>query len=129
MKIAGEDKWVGGPNTGVGVRYMEKVFTPVDSNFLEITNSTTTSLSNSASTTTITIQFTGQHFLTQIKTIGFGQLVWNKNIKKNELLIGIAYRLSYYHDDTKVLLDRNKAHTTHLPGVFIQNQINFNANN
>jgi outer membrane receptor for ferrienterochelin and colicins len=61
--------------------------------------------------------------------IGFGQLVWNKNIKKNELLIGIAYRLSYYHDDTKVLLDRNKAHTTHLPGVFIQNQINFNANN
>lgn len=63
------------------------------------------------------------------QTIGFGQLVWNKNIKKNELLIGIAYRLSYYHDDTKVLLDRNKAHTTHLPGVFIQNQINFNANN
>ena len=63
------------------------------------------------------------------QTIGFGQLVWNKNIKKNELLIGIAYRLSYYHDDTKVLLDRNKAHTTHLPGVFIQNQINFNPNN
>jgi len=63
------------------------------------------------------------------QTIGFGQLVWNKNIKKNELLIGIAYRLSYYHDDTKVLLDRNKANTTHLPGVFIQNQINFNANN
>ena len=63
------------------------------------------------------------------QTIGFGQLVWNKNIKKNELLIGIAYRLSYYHDDTKVLLDRNKAHTTDLPGVFIQNQINFNANN
>ena len=63
------------------------------------------------------------------QTIGFSQLVWNKNIKKNELLIGIAYRLSYYHDDTKVLLDRNKAHTTHLPGVFIQNQINFNANN
>ncbi len=63
------------------------------------------------------------------QTIGFGQLVWKKNIKKNELLIGIAYRLSYYHDDTKVLLDRNKAHTTDLPGVFIQNQINFNANN
>lgn len=63
------------------------------------------------------------------QTIGFGQLVWNKNIKNNELLMGIAYRLSYYQDDTKVLLDRNKASTTHLPGVFIQNQINFNSNN
>lgn len=63
------------------------------------------------------------------QTIGFGQLIWNKNIKKNELLLGISYRLTYYEDDTKVLLNLNKVSTNHLPGVFVQNQINFNPNN
>ena len=34
------------------------------------------------------------------QTIGFGQLVWNKNIKRHDILIGLAYRYTYYDDDT-----------------------------
>ena len=67
------------------------------------------------------------------QTIGFGQMIWNKNISNNDLLFGLAYRYSLYDDDTTAtfndLSSRNQASTTHLPGIFIQNQTQINANN
>ena len=67
------------------------------------------------------------------QTIGFGQMIWNKNISNNDLLFGLAYRYSLYDDDTTAtfndLSSRNQASTIHLPGIFIQNQTQINANN
>ena len=67
------------------------------------------------------------------QTIGFGQMIWNKNISNNDLLFGLAYRYSLYDDDTTAtfndLSSRNQASSTHLPGIFIQNQTQINANN
>ena len=67
------------------------------------------------------------------QTIGFGQMIWNKNISNNDLLFGLAYRYSLYDDDTTATFNdfssRNQASTIHLPGIFIQNQTQINANN
>ena len=67
------------------------------------------------------------------QTIGFGQIIWNKKIVNNELLLGLAYRYTRYDDDTTAtfndLSQQNQASITHLPGIFIQNQTQINANN
>tara|TARA_B100000767_G_scaffold70659_1_gene67273 strand:- start:2068 stop:4311 length:2244 start_codon:yes stop_codon:yes gene_type:complete len=67
------------------------------------------------------------------QTIGFGQLVWNKNIKRHDILIGLAYRYTYYDDDTTATFNDvsklNQETTTHLPGIFIQDEIKFNLKN
>ena len=67
------------------------------------------------------------------QTIGFGQFIWNKSIKKNDILVGLAYRYTYYDDDTTATFNNtlgiNKAEITHLPGVFIQNEIEFDQQN
>ena len=67
------------------------------------------------------------------QTIGFGQMVWNKNIAKQELLVGLAYRFTLYDDDTTATFNnfstQNLASITHLPGIFIQNQIQINPFN
>ena len=67
------------------------------------------------------------------QTIGFGQMIWNKKIAKNELLLGLAYRYTRYDDDTTATFNdlsfQNQAYITHLPGIFIQNQTQINANN
>ena len=67
------------------------------------------------------------------QTIGFGQMIWNKNIANNELLLGLAYRYTRYDDDTTATFNdlsfQNQASITHLPGIFIQNQTQINANN
>ena len=67
------------------------------------------------------------------QTIGFGQIIWNKKIVNNELLLGLAYRYTRYDDDTTAtfndLSQQNLASITHLPGILIQNQTQINANN
>lgn len=67
------------------------------------------------------------------QTIGFGQMMWNKKFKKNAFLLGIAYRYTYYDDDTTAtyneLLRKNSASVMHLPGIFFQNQFNINPKN
>ena len=67
------------------------------------------------------------------QTIGFGQMIWNKNISNNDLLFGLAYRYSLYDDDTTAtfndLSSRNQGSTIQLPGRFIQTQTQINANN
>ena len=66
--------------------------------------------------------------------IGFGQFTYNKQIrKKHDLLIGLAYRYTYYDDNTFATLNEkgnaNKAAITHLPGIFMQDEIALNNQN
>ena len=59
--------------------------------------------------------------------IGFGQLTWSKPLEKHDLLVGLAYRYTYYDDNTPATagtdLSFNQASITHLPGVFAQDEI------
>ena len=60
--------------------------------------------------------------------IAFGQLVYNKKIKKkHDLLFGIAYRYTTYDDNTFATSESdgetNKPSVIHLPGVFLQDEI------
>lgn len=66
--------------------------------------------------------------------IGFGQLTWNKALGRHDLLTGIAYRYTYYDDNTPATaashnMDLNRPTRTHLPGLFVQDEINLNENN
>ena len=66
--------------------------------------------------------------------IGFGQFVYNKQIKeKHDLLFGIAYRYTFYDDNTFATFEEdgitNKASITHLPGIFMQDEISLNKQN
>ena len=68
------------------------------------------------------------------QVIGFGQFVYNKQIaKKHDLLIGIAYRYTFYDDNTFATLSpdglTNKSSITHLPGIFLQDEIALNTQN
>ena len=60
-------------------------------------------------------------------------MIWNKNISNNDLMFGLAYRYALYDDDTTATFNdfssQNQVSTTHLPGIFIQNQTQINANN
>jgi outer membrane receptor for ferrienterochelin and colicins len=61
--------------------------------------------------------------------IAFGQLIYNKKIKKtHDLLFGIAYRYTTYDDNTFATSESdgvtNKPSIIHLPGVFIQDEMN-----
>lgn len=65
--------------------------------------------------------------------IGFGQLVWNKEVQAHDLTVGLAYRYTYYDDNTpataKLDSTTNDPSITHLPGAFVQDEITFNATN
>ena len=63
--------------------------------------------------------------------IGFGQFTWNKTIGAHDLLAGTAYRYTYYDDNTPATAgnDANQPSVTHLPGVFVQDEISLNATN
>lgn len=75
----------------------------------------------------------GKVLLKADQTIGFGQLVWNKNITKHELLLGLTYRFTHYDDNTTATFNnfsnQNMASITYLPGIFIQNQTQLNPYN
>ena len=60
--------------------------------------------------------------------IAFGQLIYNKKIKKeHDLLFGIAFRYTTYDDNTFATSESdgetNKPSVIHLPGVFLQDEI------
>jgi outer membrane receptor for ferrienterochelin and colicins len=60
--------------------------------------------------------------------VGFGQLVYNKQLgKKHDLLLGAAYRYTFYDDNTFATLNENGIENNpsviHLPGVFAQDEI------
>jgi outer membrane receptor for ferrienterochelin and colicins len=60
--------------------------------------------------------------------ISFGQLVYNKKLgEKHDLLLGVAYRYTFYDDNTFATLGdgglENNPSIIHLPGVFVQDEI------
>ena len=64
--------------------------------------------------------------------IGFGQLVYNKQLgKKHELLLGAAYRYTFYDDNTFATLNENGIENNpsiiHLPGIFAQDEISLST--
>ena len=66
--------------------------------------------------------------------IGFGQLTWNKELgEKHDLLVGAAYRYTYYDDNTPATADfqteTNQPSAIHLPGLFAQNEVKLNDRN
>lgn len=66
--------------------------------------------------------------------IGFGQFTWNTHIgRSHDLLIGAAYRYTYYDDNTFATAETdgvtNNPSITHLPGIFVQDEIGFDPNN
>lgn len=72
--------------------------------------------------------FYGTDAFDATQIITFGQFIYNKQLKENhDLLLGIAYRYTFYDDNTFATLavdgTTNKASITHLPGIFIQDEI------
>ncbi|WP_425638622.1 TonB-dependent receptor [Algoriphagus yeomjeoni] len=69
----------------------------------------------------------GTTIYTAEQYIGFGQLTWAKSVEKHSLLLGTAYRYTYYDDNTSatsdLLTDKNTPSVIHLPGVFLQDEI------
>ncbi|MFY0632041.1 MAG: TonB-dependent receptor [Flavobacteriaceae bacterium] len=60
--------------------------------------------------------------------IAFGQFIYNKQINKtHDFLLGVAYRYTSYDDNTFATFEEdgitNKPSITHLPGIFIQDEI------
>ena len=67
------------------------------------------------------------------QSIAFGQFIWNRTIKKHDLVIGAAYRFTFYDDNTTATFNEflgiNNEEITQIPGVFIQDEIQFNEQN
>lgn len=66
--------------------------------------------------------------------IGFGQLTWNREMGNHDVTSGLAYRYTYYDDNTSATAGfvnpaKNKATHTKLPGTFIQDEIALDTNN
>jgi outer membrane receptor for ferrienterochelin and colicins len=59
--------------------------------------------------------------------IAFGQLTWDKKIKNNDFLVGLATRFTHYDDNTPATTIG--ASNVWLPGIFVQNEITFNEKN
>jgi outer membrane receptor for ferrienterochelin and colicins len=62
------------------------------------------------------------------QVIGFSQLIYDKQLgKKHDLLLGAAYRYTFYDDTTFATLNENGIENNpsiiHLPGVFAQDEI------
>ena len=72
--------------------------------------------------------FYGETSYNAEQIIGFGQLVYNKQLGKNhDVLLGAAYRYTFYDDNTFATLGddgiENSPSIIHLPGVFAQDEI------
>ncbi|MCV9389337.1 TonB-dependent receptor [Reichenbachiella ulvae] len=58
------------------------------------------------------------------QNIYFNQLTWHKSIERHNLLVGAAYRVTYYNDNTVATEDE---HLTYLPGLFVQDEFEINS--
>lgn len=66
--------------------------------------------------------------------IAFAQLTWDRKLGKHDLLAGLAYRYTYYNDNTPATataedINIDQATNTHLPGLFIQDEFRIDDNN
>lgn len=56
--------------------------------------------------------------------IAFSQLTWDKKIGAHDLLLGTAFRYTYYDDNTPATFTtQNNPETVYLPGFFVQDEI------
>lgn len=71
----------------------------------------------------------GNTFYLANQNIYFSQLTYGTKAGMHDLLAGLAYRYTYYDDNTPAtFLDgRNQPTHTHLPGVFVQDELKFNT--
>jgi outer membrane receptor for ferrienterochelin and colicins len=75
----------------------------------------------------------GIHPFIATQSIGFLQLTNYKKIKKSEFMYGLAFRQTYYDDNTVATQNadsthpRNMPNNTALPGIFLQDEIEFNS--
>lgn len=70
------------------------------------------------------------------QNIGFGQFTWNKNLNRNDVLVGATFRYTYYDDNTPATASfdtletgKNMPSNSYLPGFFVQDEISLNENN
>jgi outer membrane receptor for ferrienterochelin and colicins len=68
------------------------------------------------------------------QNIGFAQLTWNRSIKRHDLLAGLAYRYTFYDDNTPATSSfgsnaTNMPSKISLPGIFLQDEIKLDTNN
>ena len=68
------------------------------------------------------------------QNIGFAQLTWNRRFKKHDLLAGLAYRYTFYDDNTPATASSTERLINHpskisLPGLFLQDEIKLDTNN
>lgn len=68
------------------------------------------------------------------QNIAFAQLTWNRRFKIHDLLAGLAYRYTYYDDNTPATANFNdnlinQASKISLPGFFLQDEIKLDTNN
>jgi outer membrane receptor for ferrienterochelin and colicins len=54
--------------------------------------------------------------------IGFGQLIWDKKIRKHDLLFGASLRYNYYNDNTTATVNADEVI---IPSLFVQDEIIF----
>ncbi len=54
--------------------------------------------------------------------IGFGQFIWDKQVKNHDFLLGAALRYNYYNDNTTATIHADQVT---IPSLFIQDEINF----
>ncbi len=76
----------------------------------------------------------GDEFYIADQKIAFGQFTWHKSINRHELLSGLTYRYTYYDDNTPATasaddVNINQPTHTHLPGLFLQDEIFIDKNN
>jgi outer membrane receptor for ferrienterochelin and colicins len=57
--------------------------------------------------------------------IGFGQLTWDKKLRKHDFLFGTALRYQYYDDNTTATVTED---VNWIPSLFVQDEIAFNDN-
>lgn len=60
--------------------------------------------------------------------IGFSQLSWNHLVKNHDIMLGIAYRYTFFDDNTAATSTSNSLNNPsiiHLPGMFVQDEIKF----
>lgn len=70
----------------------------------------------------------GTTFYLAKQQIGFTQLTWDKSVAGHDVLAGLAFRYTFYDDNTPVTADGenlniNKPSHVYLPGIFIQDEI------
>jgi outer membrane receptor for ferrienterochelin and colicins len=60
------------------------------------------------------------------QNISFAQFTWDKKIKNHDLLLGTAFRYTFYDDNTPATMSLNQTNVpenTYLPAIFVQDEI------